>query len=280
MAQTVTDASGQTRAPPGEEAVRRLAEKPGWYHTIEVVPGVWTRGAYDHAPVLPHYGFPESLRGLTALDVGASEGFFAYHLESLGAERVVAVDTDEFDGSVAIDPSRAHMPEYTEKYHRRAATDTGHEETYAALGVPVGNHRLAAAALRRSAVEFRTGDVYALDTLGERFDLVFCGDLLTHLKNPIGAAEQLAGVTGRLCIVALANSLASAPGAGDAHHRCEYVDNVSGGAFFHFTPECLREMLLASGFASVEIVSRFDLPDRARGIVNPHAVLHCRHESS
>ncbi|MCC7388078.1 MAG: hypothetical protein IT431_04840 [Phycisphaerales bacterium] len=277
MSQSIAQHTEPTATPPSDEAVRRLAEKPGWYHTIEVAPGVRTRGAYDHTPWLAHYRFPESLRAWTVLDVGASEGYFAYHLESLGAERVVAVDTDEFDGSVAIDPSRAHTAKYAEKYRRRAATNAGHEETYRALGVPVGNHRLAAAALRRSAVDFRTGDVYKLDGLGGPFDLVFCGDLLTHLKHPIAAAEQLALATGRLCIVALADALPPGPDAADAR-RCEYVGNVSGGAFFHFTPECLRELLLASGFASVEIVSRFDLPDRARGIVNPHAVLHCRRE--
>lgn len=274
MSQTIAQPAATT---PNAEVVRRLAEKAGWYHTIEVAPGVWTRGAYDHTPCLPHYRFPESLRGWTALDVGTSEGFFAYHLESLGAGRIVAVDTDTFDGSVAIDPSRAHTAKYAEKYRKRAATNEGHEATYLSLGVPVGNHRLAAAALRRSAVEFRTGDVYTLDGLGERFDLVFCGDLLTHLKHPIAAAEQLSLATRRLCIVALADALAPGTGADDAR-RCEYVGNISGGAFFHFTPECLRELLLASGFASVEIVSRFDLPDRARGLVNPHAVLHCRHE--
>ena len=277
MSQSIAQHTEPAAAPPSDQAVRRLAEKAGWYHTIEVAPGVWTRGAYDHTPCLTNYRFPESLRGWTALDVGASEGFFAYHLESLGAERIVAVDTDTFDGSVAIDPSRAHTAKYAEKYRKRAATNEGHEATYRALGVPVGNHRLAAAALRRSTVEFRTGDVYRLDALGERFDLVFCGDLLTHLKHPIAAAEQLALATGRLCIVALADALAPIPGADDAR-RCEYVGNVSGGAFFHFTPECARELLLASGFASVEIVSRFDLPDRTRRVVNPPAVLHCRHE--
>lgn len=266
-------------APPGEDAVRRLAEKPGWSHTIELSPGVWTRGAFDHTPALEHYRFPASLRGWSVLDAGASEGFFSYHFESLGARRVVAVDTDEFDGGVAIDLSKAHAPKYVEKYRRRAATNEGHEATYEALGVPVGNHRLAAAALRRSDVEFRSGDVYRLGTLGERFDLVFCGDLMTHLKHPILAAEQLALATGRLCIVALGSALGPAPGV-ESQTRCEYVGNVSGGAFFHFTPECLREMLLASGFASVEIVSRFDLPDRAKHMVNPHAVLHCRTESA
>lgn len=263
--------------PPTAEAVRRLAEKPGWYHTIELAPGVWTRGAYDHTPVLPHYRFPESLRGWTALDVGTSEGFFAYHFESLDADRVVAIDTDTFDGSVAIDPSRAHSQRYIEKYRKRAATNEGHEPTYRALGVPVGNQRLATAALRRSRVEFRTGDTYTLDALAERYDLVFCGDLLTHLKHPILAAEQLAQATGRLCVISLGSALPSIDGVADST-RCEYVGNASGGAFFHFTPECLRELLLASGFASVEIVSRFDLPDQAKGVSNPRAVLHCRRE--
>jgi hypothetical protein len=50
MPQTIDEA----RQRPTDAAVRRLADKPGWCHTIEVAPGVRTRSAYDHTPHLLH----------------------------------------------------------------------------------------------------------------------------------------------------------------------------------------------------------------------------------
>ncbi len=273
MPEPVALTTPQTICP---EQLVRFADKPGWYHSIELAPGVVTRGAYDHTPLLHHYRFPDTLEGWSVLDVGASEGFFAFEFETRGASDVLAVDTDRFDGTPALSLSVTHAHKYVEKYRRRAATNRPFEQLYQTLGVPCGHHTLAAATLRRSQVRFERRSVYDLDQLDHKYDLVFCGDLFTHLKNPITAAEQLAATTGRLCIVALANALPAASDAPQAQEKqCEYVGDCSGGAFFHFAPECLRRLLLASGFHTVNIVSRFDLPDRARGLTNPHAVLHC-----
>lgn len=271
----------ETKAPVRSDALCaeqlcRFADKSGWYHSIELAPGIVTRGAYDHTPFLAHYSFPESLEGWTVLDVGTSEGFFAFEFERRGAAEVLAIDTDRFDGTPAVSPSAAHVRKYVEKYRKRAATNDSFEFLYHILGVPLGHHTLAAATLRQSHIRFKNHSVYELDRLDRKYDLVFCGDLLTHLKDPITAVEQLAKATGRLCIIALPDVL---PVPNDpslpCEKHCQYVGNTSGGAFFHFTPECLREMLLASGFATAEIVSRFALPDSTRKLTNPHAVLHC-----
>ena len=64
---------------------------PHWHHRIEVVPGVFSRGAYDPRPMLDQMGLPERLDGLRVLDIGANDGFFSFELERRGAQ-VVAVD--------------------------------------------------------------------------------------------------------------------------------------------------------------------------------------------
>ena len=65
----------------------------GWYHTIELAPGLTTKDAvYDLRPIADRSGLPESLAGLTVLDVGTADGFWAFEMERRGAERVVAVD--------------------------------------------------------------------------------------------------------------------------------------------------------------------------------------------
>jgi hypothetical protein len=68
----------------------------GWYHTIDLGGGLVTPGAYDHRPYVGAYGFPRDLHGRTALDVGASNGFFTFDLERRGAV-VTSTDLPQWD---------------------------------------------------------------------------------------------------------------------------------------------------------------------------------------
>ena len=148
--------------------------------------------------------------------------------------------------------------------------------------------------LIKSDVVFENRSIYDLSSMGRTFEFVFCGDLMEHLKNPLEAIENLRSVTGNLCVISLSSSidwrhrllgagkailrlLTKQPTIGilDALSSIQYVGNVSGGAFFHSSPEAFREMCLASGFRRVEIVSTFGLPNRALGVLNKHAIFHC-----
>lgn len=266
-----------------------------WYHTIELAPGVRTRGVYDHEPYIDRYKFPRSLEGLSVLDVGCADGYFAFLFERLGAARVLAVDTQAFDGSVAIDPSPSAADRYAAKYARRAERNRRFTDVYEALDVPVGHQFLAARALLSSKVEHQTLSVYDLGQLGEQFDFVFCGDLMQHLKYPLAALEALAGATRGECVIALSPVVPmSERGMRDAAVRglaralrvtvpradqaMTYVGS-SGGSFFHFAPGTFRAALLASGFGNVELISEFALP----GIdITPslEAIYRCTNASS
>src|SRR5689334_7703009 len=58
----------------------------GWYHTIELAPGVKTqRAIYDHATIVHGVGMPESLAGKSALDIGTADGYWAFEMERRGA---------------------------------------------------------------------------------------------------------------------------------------------------------------------------------------------------
>jgi tRNA (mo5U34)-methyltransferase len=74
-----------------EEIQVLLASVPRWYHRIQLRPGVVTPGINDSAAVLARLNLPESCVNLRVLDLGTSDGFFAFELERRGAE-VVAVD--------------------------------------------------------------------------------------------------------------------------------------------------------------------------------------------
>lgn len=152
----------------------------GWYHTIELGDGLVSKGTYDHRSIVDRYGIPESLRGKTALDVGTWDGFWAFELERRGADRVVAIDV-------------ARHGDFDWIPHLRVSLGASMERE--------SNFPLAHA-MRRSRVERRVCNVYDLspDTVG-KFDIVFCGDVLLHLFNPMQALLNIRSVTREMAII-------------------------------------------------------------------------------
>lgn len=138
------------------EIVQRVAALGQWFHNMNL-DGVWT--APDH--FLGDYpGFqwrrvqpslPADLRGWTVLDIGCNAGYFSIELKRLGAERVVAIDSD---------------PRYLAQA-RLAAEVAGVE------------------------LELRELSVYDVARLGERFDLVLFMGVLYHLCHPLLALDLI-----------------------------------------------------------------------------------------
>ena len=285
----------RSRAAIPADRLARFAKEATWYHTIELLPGLRTSGTYDHGPHLDRYGFPGSLVDSTVLDVGAADGFFSFEFQRRGAAQVLAVDTNEFDGFPAIDPSPAHLDDYVAKYRSQQECNELFGDIYNALGVPHCHLFLAARELLQSSVQYRNLSIYELPSLNVTFDYVFCGDLIEHLKNPLLALENLVRVTRKQCIISLsgvpvhlvpmrhvavtrlAAFLIRTVGLSQVKREraVEYVGNEGGGSFFRFCPESFREALLASGFRSVRIHSVFELPNIRSKQNNRHAVFHC-----
>jgi tRNA (mo5U34)-methyltransferase len=105
---------------------------------------------------------------MSVLDVGCFDGFYAFLAEYRGAERVVAVDN--------------------EQYRLWVASRWGVE-----LEGGAGFH--AVQGLLGSAVEYRRMDAFALDDLDELFDLVYCFGILHRVENPLGLLRVLRGRT-------------------------------------------------------------------------------------
>ena len=114
-----------------------------WWHSIEVAPGVVTRGWWDLRPTAERLPWPQ-LTGMRCLDIGTMDGFWAFELEQRGAKEVVAMDL--------LDASRHDAP-----YSKRVAGP----------GPMLTERKSAfelAARLRGSAVEYRDLSVYDLET--------------------------------------------------------------------------------------------------------------------
>lgn len=227
-------------------AVDRAARVQVWYHTIDLGDGIVTPGMFDHREYLDEYGLPADLSGQRVLDVGTANGFFAFEMERRGARKVVAVDT-------------AHPWSF----------------------------RLCRRALGSRAAYVRA-DIHDLTPrrLGGTFDLVFCGDLLLHLDDIVGAMRTLRKLTRGTVIVASALmdgtdesqplvhaaltretvTLTRGPARGDQR---SFNATWIGNRMFY------RRLLEYTGFTDVEIVSTHTLrPVPDHGTDMGHEVRH------
>jgi tRNA (mo5U34)-methyltransferase len=142
---------------------------PFWFHTFALnrAEGVYTPGAArDHRYRVS--ALPNDFGGLSVLDVGTFDGFYAFLAEHRGADRVVAVDNEQYRLWVAS----------------RWDVELEGGEGFRAI------HRLLG-----SAVEYRRVDAFELDRLDERFDLVYCFGILHRVENPLGLLRVLRGRT-------------------------------------------------------------------------------------
>lgn len=161
-----------------------------WYHTIDLPDGSTTPGWIDTRPVAGLVPWPPQLKGGRCLDVGAFDGFWSFEMERRGAAEVIAIDVDDPDNlDFALDYKSAG-PEYIRQVG--AQRGPGFAEAKAAL---------------TSSVERRNRSVYDLDPDTDgRFDVVVCGAILLHLRDPVLALERIRDVCdGSLVVVEAIN---------------------------------------------------------------------------
>jgi tRNA (mo5U34)-methyltransferase len=97
------------------------------------------------------HALPERLDGKSVLDIGCNAGFYSLEMKRRGAERVLAIDSDD-------------------RYLDQA--------------------RLAAQ-VRGVEIEFRNLSAYDVASLGERFDVVIFMGVLYHLRHPLLALDLI-----------------------------------------------------------------------------------------
>ena len=229
-----------------------------WYHSIELEPGTVTPGWFDCRTVAPR-ALPGSCAGLRCLDVGTYDGFWAFEIERRQAGEVIAID--------ALDESHWDWPTMGTELSRasaaaRKAAGSGFEIAHAALG---------------SSVERWDASVYDLDPeLHGRFDLVYLGSLLVHLRDPVRALEAVRSVTaGRLIVVdAVSATLSLAPFPLASLHAMErpvwWKPNLRG----------LARMVISAGFA-IESGPRLLLMPPGEGMPRaPLSLKNLRHRVS
>lgn len=223
----------------------------GWYHTIELGNGMVSKGFYDHRSVIDQFGIPQSLKGMRVLDVGTGDGFFAFEMERRGADEVLAVDINRV-GECDWVP-RMIRPD-TQEVRDVQSWKIHFEMAHALLG---------------SRVERVHCSVYDLSpAVVGMFDLVFCGDLLLHLQNPMRACQTIRSVTRSMAVIEtpfdeqLQVLFPDQPfvrfGA-----RSDESDPGECNTFWRFNTQALEDMLIYSGFSSTERLAEFKVPPTA-----------------
>jgi tRNA (mo5U34)-methyltransferase len=213
------------------EALATLDRIPFWFHTFALnrAEGIYAPGyARDHRYRLP--AIPESFEGLSVLDVGTFDGFYAFLAESRGAERVVAVDNEQY-----LDWVRARW----------------------GIELEGGQGFRAIQDLLDSSVEYRKLDALELDRLDERFDFIFCCGILHRVEAP---ARLLRVLSRRLTegggVLIETHGVFGDPEDGDPVHRYgpgevyphdEYV-------YWGFTAAGIEMLGRKSGFRRFELV--------------------------
>jgi tRNA (mo5U34)-methyltransferase len=227
-----------------------------WYHTLELAPGVETPGWFDLRPIADRV-LPASLAGRRCLDVGTFDGFWAFEMESRGAAAVLAIDL--------LDPRQWDWPANCE------------ERTVAELAKRKreGEGFECARDLLGSAVEHRDLSVYDLDPADVgRFDLVYVGSLLLHLRDPVRALEATRSVCDGTLICVDAIDLAKT-----WRHPNRPVATLEGAArpwWWKPNLAALARMVEAAGFELVERPRRVTMPLGAghpRRLVGPPRML-------
>lgn len=153
---------------------------PLWYHTLELPHGVLTPGWFDLRPIVDRIPWPD-VRGKRCLDVGTYDGFLAFELERRGAAEVVATD----------------ISDHTQWDWPRRISQRGPEALAVIAGPEKGAGFRAAQAALHSKVERVECSVYDLspERLGT-FDVVVCGTLLLHLRDPLRALDAIRSICG------------------------------------------------------------------------------------
>jgi tRNA (mo5U34)-methyltransferase len=203
---------------------------PLWFHTFCLDGGgVYTPGvARDHryrVPVLPR-----DFSGRKVLDVGTFDGFYAFLAEARGADRVVAIDNEQY-----VDWVRSRF----------------------GIKLEGGAGFQAIAELLDSNVAYVRLDGYDLDALREEFDLILCCGILHRVRHPLGLLDVLRRRLGPGGEVLLETHGVTDPrleeGAGI--HVCEPGELYRGDDFVYwgFSGASIDRLAGLAGFRETEI---------------------------
>ncbi len=254
----------------------RCEEHNFWYHSYYFDNGLVVRGDYDIGKDVSDYGFPKSMDGLSVLDIGTGSGWFAAYFEQLGAQ----VTTVDARGYCDFDVfGRDHYPSVAverPRPDRVLADGAGIYFSTVSKGFWIMKDILG---LQAKFVNARVYEIRPELFGGMKFDLVFMGSVLMHLRDPIGALMAAHSVCGRQLIATtfLRESAEVEP-------VMQMWENAGDGISWWIPNRpCLIHWLRAAGFSSFDIDRKVrltadkpfvDAAGRSSGVNQVHQLIH------
>ena len=258
-----------------EEFNQKCGRHEHWYHSYYFDNGYQVRGDYNIGADIADYDFPQSMTGMRVLDIGTGSGWFAIYFEQHGAE-VFTVD------------ARGHcdLDVYGRYYYPRAESEGREPDRFDSDGVPIYDSSMSTGFwimkdILGSKVRFVNSRAYDIrqEMFGRRkFDLVFMGAILCHLRDPIGALM----VARRVCdgeLIATTPVVIGEPESEVEPRQYLPYTHLDPIAWWLPNEACYRHWFLAAGFRKVNIersiTLRGDVPykDETGRIVNEDQTL-------
>lgn len=168
------------------------------------------------------YGLPASLSGWSSLDLGTTDGFFAFEMERRGSAPVVAIDVG-------------------------VGTAGGSEERFERVR-----------AERGSAVRYVDGGLPAIAAEGARFDLIVVGHCLASMDDPLSSLRLVHRLTGTMLLVELDVHPSLEAGGRPVLEIVPTAGRPDAGGWM-ISSAALRAMLVEAGFAVQAQLGPFDV---------------------
>ena len=158
-----------------KEKIEEYGKRIGWFHSLDLGNGLFTSGATIGGTTrealekrMKSLQMPDDLTGMTFLDVGSWDGYYAFEAEARGASRVMATD-----------------------YFCWGGRGWGRKDGF-----------LLAREILGSKVEDKNIEVQDLSpaTVG-MWDIVLFSGIFYHMRDPIQAMQAAASVAGKCMIV-------------------------------------------------------------------------------
>ena len=216
-----------------DATLQAAADRLTWFHSMELRPGVVTKGAKSRELLASEADAvlgPLDLAGRSLLDIGAWNGFWSFEAKRRGAGRVVALDDytwrhPDFRGRETFDLARG------------------------ALGLEV------------EAVE---ADVTALASDFGRFDTVLFLGVFYHLEDPLPVFRTLRALTGHALVLETHQAMLDCPQPAMVYYPgTELAGDETN--WWGPNPALVYRLLMRAGFARV-FYQDHPAYGRARGI--------------
>lgn len=219
-----------------------VAAVPFWFHTFALnrVSGIYTPGAArDHRYRVG--ALPQDLTGLSVLDVGTFDGFYAFLSEHRGAREVLAIDNEQYASWVAA----------------RWGVHLRGGEGFRAIQRLLG-----------SKVEYRQMDAFDLADVDRTFDVIFCFGILHRVENPLGLLRLLRQlVTPHGCVLIETYGVKEEAARQDASIRVAAPGEVyerDAFVYWGFGRDGLSRLADIAGFARSAVLAETEIAGHPR----------------